>query len=387
MESLKILTFLRYPPWDKRAAGGQFSAWSTIKGLAEEGHCLKVIIGDTPEPLPPVDNIEFYKTKSYKINKTNITWFKESLKFKNIDLVYGFDPENFLTNLYWKKIRKVPVVHEVKSPRVSPLPIRNIYKISSIEALKWHLYFSFDSLACKYSDIIFVPSNYSKNMIIKMYNLSPSKIFAVPNGVEKSILRNHNKDFDRNNVRLLFIGKLVAQKGVDILIKSIKNVVKRKYSVTLLIVGNGDLEQYKKLVLKLSLESNVKFMGFLIGDEKFELLKNSDIFVFPSNYESFGNVLIEAMASGLPVITTNITAIPEIVDTDSGILIPPNDVNALAEAIIHLIENPDEMKRMGLAGYEKVENYFTWDAIISEKAKKISQTLRRHTKPQQSCGV
>lgn len=376
MKSLKILTFLRYPPWDKRAAGGQFSAWSTIKWLAKKGHCLKVVIGDTSEPLPCVDNIEFYKTKPYKINRTNITWFMESLKFKNIDLVYGFDPENFLTNLYCKKVRKVPIVHEVKSPRVSPLPLRNIYKVSSIESLKWHLYFSFDSFACRYSDVIFVPSNYSKNMIKKEYKLEPSKIFAIPNGVERDILRKHDENFERNNVKLIFIGKLVAQKGVDILIKSIKEVVKKGYNVTLMIVGNGDLEEeYKKMVLKFGLESNVKFLGFVSGDGKFELLKTSDIFVFPSNHESFGNVLIEAMASSLPVITTNVTAIPEVVDTDTGILILPNNAKALAEAIIYLIKNPDEMRRMGLAGYEKVKKYFIWDTIIDKKIDILKKIL------------
>lgn len=368
MESLKILTFLRYPPWDKRASGGQVVAWSTIKGLAKEGHCLKVVIGDTPEPLPCIDNIEFFKTKPYKINKTNFTWFMESLKFKNIDLVYGIDPENFLTNLYWKKVKKVPVIHEVQSPRISALHIKNIYKISSIEALKWCLYFSFDRLACSYSDAIFVPSTYSKNMIIKEYKVQSSKIFIIPNGVKRAILRKHEKKLDRNNVKLIFIGKLVAQKGVDILIKSIKEIMRRKYNVTLSIVGNGDLqEEYEKLVLDLGLESNVKFMGFVIGNEKFELLRNSDIFVFPSNHESFGIVLIEAMALSLPVITTNITAIPEVVGTDTGILISHNDVNALTEAITYLIENPDEMKQMGLAGYERVEKFYTWDKVINKK--------------------
>lgn len=368
MESLKILTFLRYPPWDKRASGGQFSAWTTIRKIAERGHFIRVVIGETSEHLPNLDNLEFYKSRSYEINKSNFSWLRDSLKFEDVDLIYGFDPENFLTNMYWKKILGTPIIHEVKSPRVSPLPpVRYFYKISSMKSLRWHSYFSSDSYACKFSDVIFVPSKYSKKMITDSYNVNPLKITVIPNGIDRNALKKRRKTLDKDNVNLIFIGKLSYQKGLDVLIKSIREVKKSGHNVTLRIIGDGDFEKYKLLVSKLDLNSNIKFLGRITGEDKFSVLSASDIFVFPSNYESFGNVLVEAMARSLPIISTNTTAIPEVVGGDAGILISPNDPISLARAINCLIENPRETKRMGIAGYKRVEKYYTWDKIIDWK--------------------
>jgi glycosyltransferase involved in cell wall biosynthesis len=108
----------------------------------------------------------------------------------------------------------------------------------------------------------------------------------------------------------------------------------------------------------------VKFLGFVEHHEMPRHYQQADLFVLPSRRESFGLVLAEAMACGLPVVATTAGAIPEVVEDGlTGVLVPPDDPEALANAVRSLLSNRPRMQAMGTAGAQRVRQRFTWDKV------------------------
>ena len=129
---------------------------------------------------------------------------------------------------------------------------------------------------------------------------------------------------------------------------------------------------------KLGINKNVKFVGSKINSGLALEYQQSKVIVLPSitESESFGMVLIEAMACKKPVIGSNIGGIPCIIDNDvNGLLVPPKDPEALAKAIIKILKNPKLAKKMGENGYKKVKENFTWDKQIEKTKKIIEESL------------
>jgi glycosyltransferase involved in cell wall biosynthesis len=134
----------------------------------------------------------------------------------------------------------------------------------------------------------------------------------------------------------------------------------------LLVAGDGMMkEQLKTLVSKLGINHNVRFVGFIEEHLKPLYYKSADVFCLPSTMttESFGIVNLEAMASGLPIVASRIGGIPDVLkDGENGLLVPPRDHEALANAIVYLLENEDMRSKMSENGREFVKSY-TWNRI------------------------
>lgn len=154
------------------------------------------------------------------------------------------------------------------------------------------------------------------------------------------------------------IGRLTEQKGHIYLIQAAKNIVENFSEVKFLIVGKGELERsLKKLVRDSGLDSNFIFTGF--REDVYSIIDKLDLVALPSLWEGFGLVLLEAMAMGKPVVATNVGGIPEIIqDGETGILIPPRNPDALADAIIKLLKDKGLTQRMGEAGRRRVKENF-----------------------------
>ncbi len=179
----------------------------------------------------------------------------------------------------------------------------------------------------------------------------------VYNGIdlEKFIPADEKKE--SKLIRILCVARLMEQKGIVLLLKSCKELKEKGYNFVCNIIGSPeDIYMYhyleiKKLHAQLKLEDKVFFLKSLPFREVLNYYNNSDVFVLPCLIAEDGsrditpNALIEAMAMKLPVISTNITGVPEIVDNEiNGILIPPNDVAALSASIGRLINQPELRK-------------------------------------------
>lgn len=173
--------------------------------------------------------------------------------------------------------------------------------------------------------------------------------------------------------RLVFVGRLAAVKGVAVLLRAMVEVKTRFPNVHLTLIGDGDERPaLEALARELELEETVVFAGARTQAQVAETLSQSDVFVLPSFAEGVPVVLMEAMASELPVVATRIAGISELVeDGTAGFLVPPGSEAELVAAITRLLENPETCRSFALAGRAKVEAEFD----ILKEAGKISAEI------------
>jgi Glycosyltransferase len=154
---------------------------------------------------------------------------------------------------------------------------------------------------------------------------------------------------------VMFCGRIVYEKGVDILVKSFKHVVNANPDVKLILVGDGaQKKNVEELIKNLGLTSHVRITGLVSRDEVCLYLSQASLFVLPSRSEALGNSLIEAMAAGLPVVATRVGGIPDVVDDGvNGLLVEPDDIMALSEAINFMLNNSEKANQFGQCAHKK----------------------------------
>jgi len=205
-------------------------------------------------------------------------------------------------------------------------------------------------------------------------------IYILPNCLMKTLPEKENKTDPFINV--LYLSNLYESKGIFTLIRSIPKVIVTKRRIKFLIAGPWQEKNVKKRILNYvkrnKLNANVEFLGAVYGNQKEELFQKSDIFVFPSHdpSEAFGLVNLEAMQVGIPVITTDIGALPEMVlDGKMGYIIPPKKPNILAEKINLLVKDLDLRRKMGREGKKRFNEMYSFDAYSSNVQKILNDLL------------
>lgn len=178
------------------------------------------------------------------------------------------------------------------------------------------------------------------------------------------------------------IGRLVPEKGQDVFIMAAAQVLGKYANTKFLIVGNDqdkNFYQYilslKSLVYELGLESKVIFTGF--AKNSHDIIPYFDISVVPSRREPFGRTIIESMACAKPVISSNVWGPPDIVTTETGFLVPPDDPQALGDAILELLNSNEMRSKMGKAGRKRVEEFFTIDVMMEKIYRLYDNILQR----------
>lgn len=165
--------------------------------------------------------------------------------------------------------------------------------------------------------------------------------------------------------RILFLSRLHAKKGLDLLIPAFAQVKQRRPNVELVIAGpdDGALKPTRDLVAKHGLESSVSFPGMLSGDAKARAFEQASLFVLPSYSENFGIALAEAMAAGLPVVTTDKVNIHDAVSDAEAGLVTPCDVQPIADAMLRILSDPALAARLGRNGRELASTRYSWRAV------------------------
>jgi phosphatidyl-myo-inositol alpha-mannosyltransferase len=177
---------------------------------------------------------------------------------------------------------------------------------------------------------------------------------------------------------ILFVGRLEDRKGLPHLLKAFRLVRKGGAEARLLIVGSGPQErEARRYVMTRGLQ-NVEFLGRVSDAEKAQLFRTADIFVSPATgRESFGIVLLEAMAAGVPIVCSDIHGYKGVVQRGSqAILVPPHDAKALAAGISELLADPALRARMGAAGLERAEQ-FSWEHVTAKVEDYYGFVIRR----------
>jgi glycosyltransferase involved in cell wall biosynthesis len=226
----------------------------------------------------------------------------------------------------------------------------------------------------KRATIIVTISNYSLEKIQKYYGVEHSKVRIVPNGVDIEKFKpmdtkaaRHKFGLD-NDPCVLFVGSLIPRKGVPFLIEAAKKVVKDQADTKFLIVGDGPQRNQLSDSLKtVNLSRNFKFLGNLKEDELTAVYNCADVFVLPSIQEGQGIVLLEAQASGKPVVAFDVGGVNEAVrNQETGLLVEVGNEDALADALLKLLTDKELSEKMGSNGRRFVIENYTWD-ICAQK--------------------
>lgn len=240
-----------------------------------------------------------------------------------------------------------------------------------------------DKLLTQADKIISPSENYIvESRFLKKYQ---EKIVVIPNGVDKKqfdISRSKKEcrqmlNLPTNSKLILFLGAINLRKGPDILLFSFANVLKEIKEANLIFVGGGNFtSELKSLAKKNGLEKNVHFTGFIDEDLKPYYYKSADVFVLPSTIstEVFPLVLLEAMASNLPVVTSDLFTFKSIIhDGKNGLLSRKRDVNDLSDKIIAVLEDVELRTKLSKNALNDIEKY-SWDEI-SEKTEMLYNEL------------
>jgi glycosyltransferase involved in cell wall biosynthesis len=219
------------------------------------------------------------------------------------------------------------------------------------------------------TDIILVLSSRQKQDIGERYRIaSLSRIRVVPLGLELDGLMLLPPGRVAEEVVFGFVGRFVPIKNVPLLIDAFARVHVRKPATRLKLVGDGEArQQIEAAIVRHGLGHVVELAGW--QDDLLDLYRSFDVLVLTSLNEGTPVAVIEAMAAALPVVATDVGGVGDVVTHDeTGLLVPSQDVKALADAMLRLLDSPDDRRRLGAAGREFVRNRFTADRLVADVA-------------------
>lgn len=179
-------------------------------------------------------------------------------------------------------------------------------------------------------------------------------LWVMPNPVE---LPEHWRVDASDTLKLLFLGRMGEHKGTDRILRAVTRLPQPlRERVRLYMAGDGDVDTVRRLAVELGLQAQVDIRDWIEGADKERWLQETDAFILPSRAEGLPMAMLEAMAYGKALIVSPVGGIPEFVsEGQEGILVPPDDIDAISHAIAKLAENPDLRRQMGLAARARVE--------------------------------
>jgi glycosyltransferase involved in cell wall biosynthesis len=222
----------------------------------------------------------------------------------------------------------------------------------------------------------------------------PERLKVLHSGVDLGAVPDHEDgleirrrfDIPADALVLGTVANLFARKGYDIMLRALPEIVATFPQVYYLIVGTGDAAyetRLRTMVRDLELERHVRFAGFQAS--VYPYLAAMDVYVHPALMEGFGIAVLEAMAMRKPVVATTAGGLSEVAqDGDTGILVPPGDPDALARAVLLLLQDPTRCRKLGEAGRDRVEALFTVDAMMDNLAAGYRALLGNAVRVQQA---
>lgn len=318
-------------------------------------------------------NLSIHYLKAWEFAHTPIIplLFFKLLKIPQDSIIHLHVSQPFVSEIVWlvSKIKNIPYIAQVHSD-IGPSG-----KMGFL--LPFYKKIFLRRVLLSASRIIVPTADYVE-LISNKYKISKNNICIVPCGVDLKNFRQLTVKL-HNPIRLLFVGRLQIQKNIPLLIKSFKKILdNNNFNVELNIVGEGeDRNKIIQLIKSLNLENKIHLLGALKGKRLYGRYSNSDIFILTSIYESFGIVLIEAMASGLPVIVSDIPSVRNVVINEkTGMLVSLSEVE-FAKVIKEIIINPSLRKKLIANGLKEVKKY-DWDSIVKRYEHLYSEVINEN---------
>lgn len=320
-------------------------------------------------------SIPFLLYPECKLAIPNPISIKKTLQDFKPDLIHCATPFNLgLYGLHYAKKHKIPVVASYHTHFDQYL---QYYKIQWVEGMLWR-YLGWFHQTCSR---IYVPSQSTRDylkergfMNLEIWSRGVDVVRFHPQVDREEVLRKAGAD--PRKCSLLYVGRLAPEKSVDVLLEAYESLPQvLKDQTELILAGDGPL--YEELNETYQERADIHFLGFKEGRELADLFAAADLFVFPSATETFGNVVLEAMASGTAVIGAAAGGVQDTVrHMETGWLCPVGDAGAFAEAIARLLENEPLRRSLGAAGRE-YSLLQSWESIFSRLLDSYRQILEQ----------
>lgn len=206
-----------------------------------------------------------------------------------------------------------------------------------------------------------------------------AKTVVIPNPVDVMRFRDLKASIPASGgLVVLFMGWIVKEKGVYDLVEAMPSVIAAVPGARFVFAGNKEVNRLKEMLRERGLESVSEVAGWVSGDAKLALYRNSDVLVLPSYTEGLPNVLLEAMASGIPVLTTPVGGIPSLVkDGQSGVLVAPGDVSGIARELARLLRDENLRRRIADAARSRISATYS----LEEVGRVLEQTYQKYGLP------
>jgi glycosyltransferase involved in cell wall biosynthesis len=231
-------------------------------------------------------------------------------------------------------------------------------------------------------------SDFTRRELVQYYKIKESKIRVIHNGVDINKFKpaadkrrvKEELGFNPNDIAILSVGRLYARKGLFTLIESMPSVVKKFKNAKFIISGKGQSDEMKKLIAhaeRLSVKDNIVFTGYFPDKKLPKLYQAADVFAFSTFYEHHPFAVLEALSTGLPVVTTKVGGIPEtITDGKNGFMCEPFNSKEFSDRILYLLEHPVEASEMGRLARKTIEARFDWRIVVKKALAVYDEALR-----------
>lgn len=389
---MKILMFSwEYPPISHGGLARHVQDLS--EALVEQDHTVYIITqgsGDIAEK-ETMNGVIVIRTRPVSISANN---FIDSIlhlnflmlekvfeligKIGEVDLIQGHDWLVFWASRVLKYSLQKPLIYTIHATEFG----RNqgIYNDMQryINDVEWYSTFE----AWK----VIVCSNYMESEVKNLFQVPDDKIVILPNGVEEDnyrvevsaeFLKKYASPYEKI---VYYVGRIVREKGIQVLIQSIPIILEQEPGTKFIIAGKGPyLDNLKAQAEFLGVSDRIYFTGFISDETRNKLYQMADVAVFPSIYEPFGIVALEAMVTRTPVIVSKVGGLAEFVeDGVNGLTVNPNDTNQLAGAILRILKNKTEAARIAEKGYKMVKDNYSWDKIARQTVTVYRDVLKEY---------
>ncbi|MEM4699914.1 MAG: glycosyltransferase family 4 protein [Candidatus Nezhaarchaeales archaeon] len=379
-----------YPP---RIVGGlaRHVYWLS-RSLAKRGVEVAVVTLDHPEAPEREfeEGLEVVRVMSHGLASPDFASWVHQFNFKMVkaaleevgdcSIIHAHDWLTAVAGVTLKHLLRRPLIATIHSTEFGRRggSLRDPLQRHIHEVEWWLTYESWRVVVC---------SNYMKMELTASLGVPEDKIDVIPNGVGatkplwperlREVRRRYAEDWESI---VLFVGRMVYEKGPHVLVDAALELLSRRWDVKFVLVGEGPLR--KELMDKVQssgLAHKFYFTSFIDDLELSELYAACDVAVFPSLYEPFGIVALEAMAAGKPVVVSDVGGLSElVVDGLNGIKVPSGRAHELSLAIERLLESKEEARRMGERALRRVREAYSWDRIAERTEGVYRRVLREY---------
>jgi len=374
-----------YPP-DTVRGGVGVQTWNKARWLARLGHDVHVLscaAGPGPELMtkaehgvmvyrmqPPDTSFSVYETHTYWLGYSwsvlrHLYDLRERFSFEVIDFP-DYGAEGFAYQLDRTRWNWTPVVVQLHAPLAMftehigwPERDSHLHRIGTF----------MEGESIRRADALMACSANIADFTAGYYQLPRESIDVVHCGVDTEAFTPRECQREGHRPTVLFVGNLAANKGVHTTLEAVLRLRTAYPDIQLKIVGKGDgseAEEIKSRARRAGAQGNVHLVGFVSRDRLPEQYQSADVFCSPASYEGgVANVYLEAMACACPVVASTAGGAPEAVEHGrTGLLVPPRDPAAVADAIGQVLRDRETRRRIGSAGRQRVEEYFAMEKYI-----------------------